>query len=514
MKAKVFAAIDVGSYELAMKIFEVSSKGMKQIDEIRYQLDLGSDTYATGKIPNEKVDELCRILGEYKGIMDSYKADDYKAYATSAIRETENTLVLLDRIKQRTGIVVEVLSNSEQRFLDYKSIASKTEGFNKIIEKGTAIVDIGGGSVQISLFDKDSLVSTQNLKFGILRIRENLLRLERTQHISSSRYEEMINEIIDPQLEMFRKLFLKDREIENIIVVDEYLTAVVEQKRDSALSMEAEEYWKYLEELRNTNRAVSAKKYQMTEEGILLLYISSMLMKKMLLVMGAKRMWVPGVSLADGMAYEYAEKNRFFEVSHNFEQDIIACAQNISKRYLGSKKRSDTLEKIAVTLFESMKRVHGLNKRHCLLLQIAAMLYDCGKYISLTNIGDCSYHIIMSTEIIGLSHLEREMVANVVRYNHKELVGYEAMGKETNLDKASYLVIAKLAAIIKLASGLDRSHKQKFKNVTATLQKDELIITVRSNADTSLEQGLLSERVELFEEVFSVKPIIKQKRDI
>ena len=121
---KTFAAIDVGSFELSMKIFEISSKtGMREIDHIRHHIDLGMDTYAVGKITYARVDELCRYLNEFTQIMKTYKVSEYKAYGTSAIRETENTTIILDQIRQRTGISVEVLSNSEQRFLDYKSIA-------------------------------------------------------------------------------------------------------------------------------------------------------------------------------------------------------------------------------------------------------------------------------------------------------------------------------------------------------------------------------------------------------
>lgn len=126
MSVKTFAAIDVGSFELTMKIFDFSGKNtMREIDCIRQRIDLGSDTYANGKISNEKMDDLCHTLKEFSQIMESYKVIAYKAYGTSAIRETENALILQDQIEQRTGIRVEILSNSEQRFLDYKSIASK-----------------------------------------------------------------------------------------------------------------------------------------------------------------------------------------------------------------------------------------------------------------------------------------------------------------------------------------------------------------------------------------------------
>ncbi len=507
---KTFAAIDVGSYELAMKIFEISAKnGIKEIDHIRQRIDLGTDTYATGKISYARVDELCRILRDYREIMNSYQVDDYKAYGTSAIRETENTMIVLDQIAQRTGIRIEVLSNSEQRFLDYKSIASKGD-FNRIIEKGTAIVDIGGGSIQLSLFDEDTLVTTQNMRLGVLRLQDQIGRL----NIRSGQYETILDEMISSQLAVFKKLYLKDREIENIIVVDDYISAVVGKNvtgfEKESIDASAMEY--FLKRVREMSLQDVAKRLGMPEEKVPLLCISGILIHRIAQMMDAKLIWVPGVTLCDGMAYEYGEKNRMIKEDHDFEQDIIACAKNISKRYMGSRRRSETLEKIALTIYDSMRKVHGLSKRERLLLQIATLLHDCGKYISLVNLGECSYNIIMSTEIIGLSHLEREIVANVVKYNHIDFDYYDVISQNSSIDKEAYLTIAKLTAILKITNGLDRSHKQKFKDVKTTLKEEQLIITVDSSVDITLEKGLFTKRAEFFEEVYSVKPVIRQRR--
>ncbi|MBO5473096.1 MAG: HD domain-containing protein [Lachnospiraceae bacterium] len=508
---KTFAAIDVGSYELAMKIFEISAKnGIKEIDHIRQRIDLGTDTFTTGKISYGRVDELCSVLRDYGEIMKSYRVDDYKAYGTSAIRETENTMIVLDQIAQRTGIQIEVLSNSEQRFLDYKSIASRGDAFNRIIEKGAAIVDIGGGSIQLSLFDKDTLVTTQNMKLGVLRLQDQIGRL----NIRSGQYETILDELISSQLAVFKKLYLKDREIENIIVVDDYISAVV-GKNIAGLeqeSIEASAMGGFLERVREKPLPEAAKRLGMPEEKIPLLCISGILINRIAQMMDAKLIWAPGVSLCDGMAYEYGEKNKMIREDHDFEQDIIACARNISKRYMGSRRRSETLEKIALTIYDSMKKVHGLSKRERLLLRIATLLHDCGKYISLVNLGECSYNIIMSTEIIGLSHTEREIVANVVKYNHMDFDYYDVMRQNSSIDREAYLTAAKLTAILKIANGLDRSHKQKFKDVKTTLKGEQLIITVDSSVDITLEKGLFTKRAEFFEEVYSVKPVIRQRR--
>lgn len=513
MSVKTFASIDVGSFETSMKIFEFSGKNhMREVECLRQSIDLGSDTYANGKISNEKMEELCRVLKEYAAVMKAYKVEGYQAYGTSAIRETENTVIIQDKIAQRTGIRVETLSNSEQRFLDYKSIAAKSETFRRILEEKTAIVDIGGGSIQLSLFDNDVLVSTNNIRLGVLRLQEMLNHL----NAKSSQVETFIEELAAAQLATYKKLYLKDREIKNIIVVDDYLSFwAAKQARgdENKTLLDMEQLQNLIDGLRGRNLSQSALAMDMSEEKIPLLFVSAVLTRRIAVLMGATCIWAPGVTLCDGIAYEYAEKNKMFKDEHDFEKDIIACAMNISKRYMGSRKRAETLEKITGTIFDNMKKIHGLGKRERLYLELAAILHDCGKYISLTEIGETSYNIIISTEIIGLSHREREIVASIVRFNHSPFHYYSSLkGRESTLDRDSYLVVAKLTAILRLASSLDRSHKQKMKEVKALLRDNELILTVNTLEDIMLERGAFDSCAEFFTEVFSVKPVLKQKK--
>ena len=148
MVYKTFAAIDVGSSGVSMKIFEITTrKGYRQIDYVSDTIELGSDTYANGYISQESVERLCDILLGFMKKMREYDTLDYCAYATSAIREAKNNMMVLDLIKLRTGITVKILSNSEHRFLMYKGLAVKADYFDKIVEKNTAIVDLGAGSI-------------------------------------------------------------------------------------------------------------------------------------------------------------------------------------------------------------------------------------------------------------------------------------------------------------------------------------------------------------------------------
>ncbi|MBO4337951.1 MAG: exopolyphosphatase [Lachnospiraceae bacterium] len=514
MTYKMFAAIDVGSYELAMKIFEISpKKGLCEVDHIRHSIELGTDTYNTGKISNKRVEELCEVLIRFKDIMKSYQVSAYKAYGTSAIRETENSMVLCDLIKERTGITVDVVSNSEQRFLDYKAIASKGQAFEEIIKKGTIILDIGGGSSQISLFDNDTLVGTQNLRLGLLRMRERLLSMQ----VGRSAYHRLVQEMTDNQLQVMKRLFLSGRRIENIILVDDYLSLIIQRPQlglENRGSLTRKECRSFVEKMRVNSDMQVAQFLGISEEKAFILYINCEMVYRIMELLDADRLWAPAVCLCDGIGYEYAEKNHLIKLDHDFERDILACADNICKRFHGNAPRAALMEKIALLIFDTMKKVHGLKSRERLLLMLSARLNDCGKYISMNSVGECCYSIIMANEIIGLSHAEREILANIVKYNRVDFEYYGAIRQQSDLDKESYLIVAKLCAILKLANGLVRSYREKIRDINARLSGRELTIWVDTPDDMTLEMGLIGPKEEFFEEVYHVKVRVRQKRTL
>jgi len=512
MAIKTFAAIDVGSFEMAMKIYELSEKyGFKEIDHIRHRLSLGADSYNTGKISFSKIEELCEVLLEFKEIMKSYKVNDYKAYGTSAFRETANAMILVDQIKNRTGIKVDVLSNSEQRFLDYKSVASKGAEFNTILEKGTAIVDISGGNIQISLFDNDTLAVTQNLKLGVMRL-DSILKRMRVNHKT---YENILDDMIVSQLSVFKKLYMKDKDITSLIVVDDYISPIL--KRGVAGVSEggyasSEDFIVFADSLFKKSADEIEADLEVSDESLDLMIISANIVKHIIRMCNAEKIWTPGVTICDGIAYEYAEKKGIKITDHDFEKDILAAAVNISKRYMGSKKRSETLEEISLEIFDAMKKVHGMGKRERFLLQLSAILHDCGKFINMTNVGECSYSIIMNTEIIGLSHQERQLLAYVVRFNHDVFQSFDELASVSDIEKEAYLTMARLTAILRIAGGLDKSHKQKMRKLKAVLKDDKLLITVNGEQDIHYERESFSRKVAFFGEIYSIEPVIEQKR--
>lgn len=509
MAVTTFAAIDIGSYEVSMKIFELSKKfGFRELNDVRYSLEVGKGVYSGRKMDKEMIDTLCEILNDFKRIMQDFGAEEYRVCATSAFRELENPILITNQIQSRTGLNVEVLSNAEQHFLGYKSIAAIENGFKKMIQKGTAILDVGGGSLQVSLFDKDSLVTTQSLKMGSLRIRQRLKELEKT----TIHYDKLVEEFIRNDIVSFQRLYLRDRDIKNVILMGDFITDNIfqEEMRDNIITKE--EFMYRFENTVHKSEQVLAEEMEIDPEYAALVVPTMIVCKNFIDVFNAEALWAPGVSLLDGIAYDFAEKKKFIKSVHNFENDILVTARNIAKRYSSSKSHIQGTMNLCLDIFDSMKKVHGMSPRERLLLQIAALLHDCGKYISMGDVAECSYQIIMSTEIIGLSTEEREMIAWTVYFNSMPLTDYDELKMKSGVDRTSYMKIAKMASILRLANAMDRSHYQKIRGIKTVFKDGELQMIMDSNEDISLELGLLKDRVKFFEEVFGIRLKLRRKR--
>ena len=519
MAIKMFAAIDVGSFELELGIYEISQKtGIREIDHLRHVLALGKDTYNDGKISFGLVEEMCGVLNDFRQVMDSYKVEAHRAYASSALREAKNSQIVLDQIFVRTGFHVRTINNSELRFMSYKAVAARTEKFQETIQNGTAIIDVGFGSSQISFFDKETMVGTQNIMLGALRISETAAHWQ----LDYRHIPEVIEELVENELHTVKKMFLKDRQVKNLIATGESIIYLARrgmqaQGRDCFTAEEFTEFYKNLicmsvDEIEDY--------YEMDYDYASILIPSAIIYKKVMDMTEAETLWIPGVRLCDGIAAEYADASRLVKFCHDFTGDILSAARNMAKRYKCHMAHTQEVERAAVAIFDATKKYHGLGARERLLLQIAATLHACGKFVSITRGTNSSYQIIMATEIIGLSHLEREIVANVVRYNIQEYA-YNDVELESDLSQYAdkevsrrdiTIMIAKLTAILRLANSMDRSHKQKLADCRVSVKNGSLVVLTGYTGGIVLESTSFAQKADFFEEIFGIRPVLKQKR--
>ncbi len=511
MAYQMFAAINVGSSDISMKIFEISAKwGFREIDCINYILELGSDTYRLGYVSNEKINELCSCLMKFKEKMAEYGCKDYRAYATSAIREASNSLMMIELIELRTGIKVDILSNSEHRFLMLKGCASTMKEFDEITGKNTALLDMGAGSIQITLFEKHLLTATQNIKIGSIRVRDLMSGIE--ARVTNG--EELIEEYVQNELNTFNTMYLGDKNIKNVIAIGDEIQALKkiapELKIKNLMTKEQIDY--IYQKIWNASPQELALHYGLLFERATLIRPAIVIYRMLVETTKADEIFLHDINLCDGIVADYMDTSRQFTVGRKFEEDIIASAMSMAKRYKSNKTHIAYVSNMALAIFDAMKKHHGMNQKQRLQLQIACILHDCGKFINMQNVANNSYNIIMSTEMVGLSHKEREEVANAVRYNTMYLPAYPQV--KDSLGDASYTTVAKLAAILRVANALDRSHKQKVEKFIMQIKDKKLVIMVDTVNNITLEAALFKEKADFFEQIYGIRPVLKQRRNV
>jgi len=165
---------------------------------------------------------------------------------------------------------------------------------------------------------------------------------------------------------------------------------------------------------------------------------------------------------------------------------------------------------LSVRLFDSLAKLHGLGPAHRLLLQVASLLHEVGSFVSTRAHHKRSYYLIVNSEVFGLSKEERQVVANVARYHRRSPpkpthTGYMALPRDRRV------VVNKLAALVRVADALDIGHAQQISDFAIRERRPaELVITVHSDEDLSLEERSVEGKADVFEEVFGLRVRLEQ----
>ena len=507
MRYTTYASIVIGSRNILMRVYTISQRIIKRVDNIRHEYELGRDAYTRRHISLHQIEEICEVLEDFKNHMKEYGVDEYHCYATSVIRRASNRYAVLNHIRIRTGIDVIIKSNSEIRFLMYKGIQLSPLDFDSIIQKNTAILDIGSGSVQVSLFDKKTLYMTQNLDIGTARVREILNIVEN----NTSDYLSVLEEYIEYEINSFRSSFLKEKQIKNVIAVGadiEPLQQIVPELTLNQVLHYEQIYYIYKKIKKATYRDL-ALRYGLSVEDAKMMVPSLIIYKLFLEKSKADTVYFSETNLCDGSVADYAQSKGKIDILHDYYQDIVASARYIGKRYRYNKSHAEYVRTLCLKLFDHTVKFHGLTERDRLILEIAAILHDIGKYVNMNDPGMNGYQLILSTEIMGLSRREREEVANIVLYNTRKIPETDELNSV--FWKEEYLRVAKLSAILRLANALDRGHKQKYKDISIARKGRELIINVWSQVDITLEISLFEKKADYFSEILGIRPVLKQK---
>ena len=186
---------------------------------------------------------------------------------------------------------------------------------------------------------------------------------------------------------------------------------------------------------------------------------------------------------------------------------LITSARLLGRKYDYEAEHAQTVARFAVALFDATKRLHKLGPDERVLLEVAALLHDIGYYIGTMDHHKNSWYLINASPLVGVGESEKEIIALVTRYHtrstpkpsHKEFMDLSPKRRRT---------VVMLAAILRLAEGLDREHANKVRSFKLTVHRKRVTLVLRGEGNMLLERWALSYGSKLFEKTFKKKVVI------
>jgi len=221
------------------------------------------------------------------------------------------------------------------------------------------------------------------------------------------------------------------------------------------------------------------------------------------------RLLVARASIRDGLLLQVARSIQTGGSSIFFPEQTIAAALNLARKYRADERHGLHTAALARVIFEATRAQHGMGEGERLLLEVASIVHDIGNYVAARGHHRHAYYLLVNSEVFGLSKMDLEIVANVARY-HRKGTPQSDHPAYAALPRSARLTVNRLSAIIRVADALDKAHAQRIQNPKITVEEGELRIDVETAEDIALERLTLDQKGSLFEEVFGLKPVLRE----
>lgn len=502
------AVIEIASNELRLKIGEKGKNKLKIIDSLTIPISLGRDTFHNDKISFEKVEKTSTTIKNFQTVIKEYGVKKVTAIATTAVREATNKDYILDQIKIKTSINLNVIDdNQEKMYINNMSLHIVDNQY----KQSALMVHIGSGNIGISVIENGNIISTQNIRVGSLRLSE----LFEDMFDSSGRYSLIIEEYLQTFIDSIELDIPKN--IKYFITTGNeisMLSSLCDAKNNNnCLIIKKENFSKVYKDIKTKTPEQIAHDYNITVDKADVLFPAVIIYNKLLKYTKAEQIFSPPISLSDALLYEMLYPEQAKEMTSNLNKSTIISADNIAKKFNIDSQYYQNVKNFSTKIYDKLKKVHGLGSRERLLLQISAMLQNIGKYVNVKEHYFHSYNIIKGCNIVGLSEYEIDVIANICLY-HSRITPSLDHENYSRLETRERVLVSKLCSILRLADSLNRSHNSKFDDIDVKLSDDELIITIKTYKNIELEEWSFYKKSKLFEEVFGIKAIIKKKKVI
>ena len=498
------AAIDAGSNAVRLSVARAySALDIEPLVTERYPLRLGEGVFVRHRFSEELLKKGVKAFRHLREIMNEFGVSKYRAVATSACREAQNRNVLVRRVKQTTGLVLEVISSKEESRLGREAVFA---ALGPEVQAG-CIADLGGGSLELSILRDHAVTQGVQLPLGTVRLMSTLSIPGVIRPAQAEQVRRYVRALLESRLPA--RPNLADRVAVALGGNAETLANVAPGPRQDGLpSLEVSLLRERLPDILQRDLRARMKAYGVRRDRADVMAVAALIFLTLGRYLNIHNFLIPSVGLREGLLQETARDAFSRKEPHRYNAEarqILVATRSFGRRLDYDQSHAEHVRELSVMLFDQLQPLHHLPVQARVQLEAAALLHDVGHRVSHRGHHKHGEYLSLNGDIPGLEGRDRNIVAAVVRYHNRksEPDGHHpAYSALNNNDKR---VARRLAALLRVVEGLDHSHRQRVVGLHTSFQRGAITLQVQARGDVAEDIRDAERSCNLFEKEFHLQ---------
>ncbi len=512
LKPTRLAAIDIGTNSIRFVVAEVESGGSYRVlDEEREMTRLGHELFERGRLAALPMERSHAALAKMKAIADGFQVDELRAVATSAVREAANGRTFIREVRRRSGLTVEVISPEEEAQL---ALLSALRAFD-LAGRSVAVVDIGGGSVEVVLTAGTVVDQVYTLPLGAVRLTETYGGAEPLKRRRWKRLRRAIDRALDERI--------GEPPFHPEVIIGSggtftNLAGLVKVEREGpekgiqGYTMRRAEVVHLMHRLRGTPLDLRRAMPGLNPQRADIIVAGAAVVARLARRLGAQQIVVNPGGLRSGLLLSLiAERQAGVGGERVRSVDRLESVRVFARKCHSGERHCEHVALLAGQLFDGLRGPYGLPLEGRDILVAAALLHEVGYLINHAKHHKHAYHLIQNAELQGWTAREVELIANVARY-HRKAAPKKRHGNFRRLERGDRRQVRRLAAILRVADGLDRTHTQRITAVGVEAGRGPVRLILAADSDPQVERWDADRKAGLFAKVFDGVPVLVWRR--
>jgi exopolyphosphatase / guanosine-5'-triphosphate,3'-diphosphate pyrophosphatase len=502
------AAIDIGTNSLHMIVVQVRPDlSFEVIDREKEMVRLGAGGLDGRALTPEAMQNALQVLSKFRRLAESHSVDEIVAVATSAVREAENGGEFLKAAASQTGIRPRVISGTEEARLIHMAAAYGVGAPGEVL----VVIDIGGGSVEITRGAGASLEMGRSFKLGVIRITERFVKSDPISPREERKLVRQIEAEVGDYLDRIVRAGFDRLVGTSGTILSLGAVAAAQHGRATSASLRNRRVpAKQLRRVRRTMTSLSLEK-RVRVPGLEprradLSPAGAILIDTLVRRLDADAITLCDLSLREGVVLDYVARHR----KQIAQADRYPDVRRRSVIELGERcsywpEHAQQIARLSTALFDQTRVFHGLTDREREWLEYASLLHDIGVHISYEGHHKHSQYLIRHGDLRGFEPDEIETIGLIARY-HRRATPKKKHPVMRGFSRTLRRTIRTLSAILRLAESLDRSHAQTISAVELHDRGDDALLQLRTKSDAELELWAANRHAAPFERLIK-KPL-------